>query len=80
MQSIQNNVTVVLDKETVKMINSLATLRNKSFDEMVIAIVDHGTKDICYRMKRNQQKWQEQKQLKATVEALQARISEMGGE
>ena len=68
------NLTVTDD--TMRLLSNLATMRDKSFEEIVSYTLEHGLKDICYRSKRNAQKWQETKAMKERLEELEARLSE----
>lgn len=71
MNTINN---IVVNADTKRRIEHLATLRNKSFDEMAAVLLENGVKDACYRMKRNQEKWA---QMKAAREAAKGDAEKM---
>lgn len=69
-----NMSSVVVNEEVVRSIQQLCTVKDKTFDEMVAHLLEHAVKDVCYRMKRNQQKWQETKNMKAKLAELEAQL------
>jgi hypothetical protein len=74
------SINITVTEQVLRQVNHLATLRNKSVDEMLVAMLEAGVKDTCYRMKRNAQKWQEQKNMKEQMELMKAKLEELGVE
>jgi len=65
------NINVVVNDSTMRSVSMIAERRNKTIDEIIAEMLEHGVKDTCYRMNRNAQKWQETKAMKEKITLLE---------
>lgn len=72
MKNVQ--VTLTLDSELATKVRNLAVVKGESFEYMIARLIEIGEKDTTYRTKRNAQKWQEQKGMKAQLEEMKKRL------
>lgn len=68
-------VEVVINDTMKRTIQQLAAHHNKSVDEMLSELIERGAKDMVYRIKRNAQKWQEQKALNERIKELEQLVA-----
>lgn len=69
-------ITINLEKELATKVRNLAVVKGESFEYMIARLIEIGEKDTTYRTKRNQQKWQEQKGMKARMEELEKQLAQ----
>lgn len=69
---------VTLSAETEKQVKHLAFLKKRDFNDLLNELTEKGVKDACYRIKRNQQVWQQKKALKEKQEEIIQRAKDAG--
>lgn len=67
---------VVINESMKKQLTALGASKNMSLDEITAEMLERGVKDACYRMKRNQQKWQETKALNERFKELEQLVAQ----
>lgn len=77
MKTINN---IAVNDSTLRSINLIAERRNKNVDDIISEMLEHGVKDTCYRMKRNAEKWQQQKATQERIKELEQMLAEKEGE
>lgn len=70
-------INVAINSEMERTIKQLCAHTDRTFDELTSDLLERGMKDMCYRIKRNKQKWQETKALNERVKELEEKLAQM---
>lgn len=70
------NINVTVNDSTMRSVNMIAEKRNRTIDEVISEMLEHGVKDTCYRMKRNADKWQQQKATTERIKELEQMLAD----